>query len=35
MINDVKKGREEVCDTDFKVNSSLLAMNDDEQYKKK
>lgn len=31
MIHDVKKENKEVCDTDFKVNSSLLATNDDEQ----
>ena len=31
MIHDVKKGSKEVCDTDFKVNSSLLTTNDDEQ----
>lgn len=30
MIHDVKKGSKEVCDTDFKVNSSLLETNDDE-----
>jgi len=31
MLHDGKKGNKEVCDTDFKVNSSLLATNDDEQ----
>jgi hypothetical protein len=31
MIHDVKKGSREVCDTDSKVNSSLLTSNDDEQ----
>ena len=31
MIHEGNKGNKEVCDTDFKVNSSLLATNDDEQ----